>query len=440
MSESNGAMRAVDVMVDAIRADEPPQVDWDAVERSLLQRIRKGEGARPAPRASSGVWQVLAFAAAAAIVPLGLSLGSRSADVPAVAQEAHVVDVATIAAAQGEAGARGDRDLTSLKSGDAVEASDQAVSFADAGHVRWTLSPDSRLVVRTPIGGDAEASKPGAARRASALETGVGHVVKLERGSVRVEVQPDLVKNGLVDVLAVEAGHTRVAVHGTAFTVTLRGEEIVVEVEHGVVTVGPAGQRGATTGYQLSAGSRAAFSLDGGKHARLLGSSVTKASDPIAATHVRSPDVAPALTVAPQVAPPSDDTPSMMDPPAPSHARAAPAASNAPAIAGTAGSQANEPSPDVATEAPKSLMNAASVQAGLKRCFVQAHPPTSVDGPKLTATSTFTLKVKADGTLEGAQFNPPLPSIQGCAGFVWSGRFASAPAGYTLSIPVNLSQ
>lgn len=439
MSESNTAMKAVDAMVDAIRADEPPELDWDAIERSLMQRIKKGEGARPVARTTSGAWQVLAFAAAAAIVPLGLSLGGRSVETP-VAQETHAVDVASFAAAQGEAGARGDRDLAALRTGDSVEATGEAVSFADAGRVRWTLSPDSRLVVRSPVGGDAPVSKPGAAPMSTALEAGVGHVVRLERGSLRVEVQPDLVKTGLVDVLAVEVGRTRVAVHGTAFTVTLRGDEVVVEVEHGVVTVGPTGQRGATTGYQLPAGSRAAFSLDGGKRARLLTPSEVKASDPIAASHVRSPDVAPALTVAPQVLPPSSDTPSMMDPPPPSHAKSAAPSMNAPASANGADTPANEPAPSVAVEPPKSVMSAASVQAGLHRCFVQAHPATNVDGPKLTATSTFTLKIKADGTLEGAQFNPPLPSIQGCAAFVWSGKFAPAASGYTLAIPVSLSQ
>ena len=41
-------------MVDAIRADEPPELDWDAIERSLMQRIKKGEGARPVARLRRG--------------------------------------------------------------------------------------------------------------------------------------------------------------------------------------------------------------------------------------------------------------------------------------------------------------------------------------------------------------------------------------------------
>ncbi len=75
MSESKGASRAVDRMVDAIRAEEPPELDWDGIERSLMARVRRGEGARPIARPTSGAWQVLSFAAAAALVPIALSAG-----------------------------------------------------------------------------------------------------------------------------------------------------------------------------------------------------------------------------------------------------------------------------------------------------------------------------------------------------------------------------
>ncbi|MFO0588074.1 MAG: FecR domain-containing protein [Polyangiaceae bacterium] len=435
MSESNGPIRAVDRMVDAIRADEPPELDWDRIERSLLTRIRNGEGARPVARASSGVWQALAFAAAAAIVPLAMSAGpSRGAEHAAI-EPTRDVDVAAVAAAPGEAGAHGEHDLAALRTGDAVESKDAAVTFADAGRVRWTLAPEGRLVVRSPVGGEDAIARPGAAVKTASLGPGTGHVVRLLRGSLRVEVQPDLVKDGLVDVLAVEVGQTRIAVHGTAFTVSLRDGDVVVEVEHGVVTVGPAGQRGATTGYQLPAGSRAAFSLDGAKKARWLAPTAAKTNEPIA---VNAPHTAPALTVAPHVEPPPADVPSMTDPPPAHSAKPNAVAANAPAT-----EEPKDAPPAVeppATEPAKPMMSVASVQSGLRRCFTQAHPASSVDGPKLTASSTFTLKIRADGSLEGAQFNPPLPSIQGCAGFVWSGRFATAAAPYTLAIPVQLSQ
>lgn len=430
MTESKGAMRAVDRMVDVIRAEEPPELDWEAVERSLLVRVRRGEGAKPQARPVSSVWQALAFAAAAALVPIALA-GGGSSQPATTGEEVRAVDPSQVAAAPGDAGARGEHDLGALRSGDAIEAAASAVTFADAGKVRWTLSPESRLVVRSPV-----------------PESGVGHVVRLTRGSIRVEVQPDLVKQGLVDVLAVEVGHTRVAVHGTVFTVTLRDGEVLVDVEHGVVTVGPTGQRGATTGYQLPAGSSAAFSLDGGRQARWIPREAAKPAEPIAA-------LAPAQNPAPRRAA-SDvilddvildevpevildkDTPAMTDPP-PAHAAkpAAPPSAPSPSAASTAGS---EPAPAIATEPSRPTMTAATVQAALQRCFQQAHPRSIFDGPKLTASSTFTLKIRADGSVESAQFSPPLPSIQGCAALVYGGRFQSGTSSYSLSIPVQLSQ
>ncbi|MEZ4294525.1 MAG: FecR family protein [Polyangiaceae bacterium] len=423
MSESKGASRAVDRMLDAIRGEEPPEMDWEAIERSLMGRIRRGEGARPQPKRTAGVGTALMFAAAAAIVPIALSLGGSPAGGARTGDDVRAVDVASIGRAPGETGSAPARDLTALRRGDAVEASDGEVTFADAGKVRWTLSPESRLVVRSPV-----------------PQSGVGHVVQLTRGSVRVEVQPDLVKNGLVDVLAVEVGNTRIAVHGTVFTVTLRDGEVLVDVEHGVVTVGPAGAKGATTGYQLPAGSRAAFSLDGARRARWLPKTPAKPAEPVAAVVAPPPDVAvgPAPVVPP--APVDDDTPSLLDPPP------APSVKPGPAVAARPASTANpaappDPAPAVtAPEPPKVTMNAGTVQAGLLRCFRQAHPAISADGPRLTASSTFTLKIRADGSVEGAQFSPPLPSIQGCAAFVWSGRFTPGASSYTLSIPVQLSQ
>lgn len=444
MSESRGAMRAVDRMVDAIRADEPPELDFDAIERSLLQRIARGEGARPAARPSSGAWRVLAFAAAAALIPVALSQSGQSSAGALATSEAQAIDVAKVKAAPGEAGALGDRDLRALHSGDAVEATDRPVTFSEPGTVRWTLSPDSRLTVRSPLHEEGAGARPGIALKAPELAPGVGHVVRLERGSLHVEVEPDLMKHGLVDVLAVEAGNTRVAVHGTAFTVTLRDGEVLVDVEHGVVTVGPAGQRGATTGYQLTAGSRAAFSLDGGRQARWL---AREAPQPIAAASApRAPDLAPP----PQADPPSDapepqaiasdDVPQLLDPPAVRSAKPPPGSKSAPPAPDVEKpANAAEPAPLAPPAPAKPILTTGEVQAGLKRCFLKAHPVVGVDVPKLTASSTFLLQIDADGTILSARFNPPLPSIQGCAAFVYSGKLAPG-APRTVTIPVSLSQ
>jgi hypothetical protein len=459
VTESKGAMRAVDRMVDAIRAEEPPDLDWEAVERSLLVRIRRGEGAKPAPRPVSSVWQVLAFAAAAALVPLGLSAAGGSAHGPAAAA-VRAVDASQVAAAPGEAGARGERDLGALRSGDAIEAKASPVTFTDGGKVRWTLSPDSGLVVRAPfVGPEAEPVAGGRRElRAHVAPSGIGHVVQLTRGSIRVEVEPELAKQAFVDVLAVEVGNTRVAVHGTVFTVTLRDGEVLVDVEHGVVTVGPTGQRGATTGYQLPAGSSAAFSLDGARSARWIPRGAATPAEAVAALETRRPGVAGAvfdrasepaavLEPAPEPAVLLDrvpdvavdrDTPAVIDPPpAPAAKPSAPAQVEPSPPASKDGAAAQ---PEPAAEPPKPTMTTASVQAALQRCFQQAHPRSSADGPKLTGASTFTLKIRADGSVESAQFSPPLPSIQGCAALVYGGRFQTGTSSYTLAIPVQLTQ
>jgi ferric-dicitrate binding protein FerR (iron transport regulator) len=427
VTESNGAMKAVDRMVDVIRAEEPPELDWEAVERSLLARVRRGEGVRREARPISGVWQALAFAAAAAIVPFALSAEGGSQARPAPSASPRAVDVSQVAAAAGEAGARGERDLGALRTGDAIQAAESAVTFTDGGKVRWTLAPDSGLVVRAPV-----------------PASGVGHVVRLTRGSIRVEVQPDLVKHGLVDVLAVEVGQTRIAVHGTVFTVTLRDGEVLVDVEHGVVTVGPTGGRSATMGYQLPAGASAAFSLDGGQKARWIPRDAVRPSEAIAAVPPPRPDADTPLAGASDAPPDrAPEVQALLDraPDAPSAPdRDTPALLDPPAAADTKDGAGKEPAPSAAAEPPKPTMTAATVHAALLRCFRQAHPSSSVDGPKLTASSTFTLKIRADGSVESAQFSPPLPSIQGCAALVYSGRFQTGTSSYSLSIPVQLSQ
>src|SRR5262249_7983131 len=126
------------------------------------------------------------------------------------------------------------------------------VSFRRDGAVAWTLAPRGRVVVR------------------SLGVSGVGHTVELERGSIRAEVTPRDPAEGLIEAFAVEVENTRGAVHGTAFSVTREGDSVIVDVEHGSVAVGPKGHVGVTTGHLLVGPKRAAFSLDGGRTARLL--------------------------------------------------------------------------------------------------------------------------------------------------------------------------
>ena len=87
------------------------------------------------------------------------------------------------------------------------------------GVATWVIDPGSRVVVDS---------------------VAVPHVITLERGTVHAEVVPRNAGDELVETFAVVAGTTRVAVHGTVFSVARAGDRITVEVTRGAVTVGPA--------------------------------------------------------------------------------------------------------------------------------------------------------------------------------------------------------
>ncbi len=406
--------RALRRMVDELRAEPVPELDWSAVERGLDAALSARAAVyQPAPP-PSGLARAFTFAAAAGFIAIGLGLAAHSpAGARATAPAApRVVAAADVAAAPGEAGARGDHDLAALRAGDAVEAGDSPVTFARAGLVRWTLAPQGRVVVRSGVAGAPAQS----------------HLVALERGSIRAEVTPRDPAEGLVESFAVEVGGTRVAVHGTAFTVTRSEAGLVVDVEHGTVAVGPIGHVGVTTGRILVGPARASFSLDGGRTARLL-----PRDEPVAAV---APELAaggavvaaaPALHEAPSAAAPSPHrAPAAAHdaPPAADHAE--PAAE--PAVAAP---PAAEPAPAAPTAA---FLTTAGIRAGLARCFAQTYAASS-SSVEVRVSSTFTIKVNEDGTIQSARLDPPLkPEFGACAGGLIAGRFESGPDVITLPL------
>lgn len=217
--EMSPALRA---MVDELRAEAPPAIAWDGMERRLLDRIGRGEGARKG-KAERPAWTELpGLAAAAAMLALFVSAGGTSPEKPMEqTRPARIADARAVAPPRSSSG---DRDLAALEPGDAVEAGDGSISFARRGDVRFTLAAGSRAVL--------EASGP---RRT---------VVKLERGAIRAEVEPRDPAEGIVEAFVVETGGTRVAVRGTAFSVARFEDRVDVDVEHGTVAVGPAGREG----------------------------------------------------------------------------------------------------------------------------------------------------------------------------------------------------
>jgi hypothetical protein len=333
----------------------------------------------------------MAFAVAAALLAIGISSATSAGRVPvAVAPAAHQVDVAAVALTPS-----GAHELTALQAGDVVEATRAPVRFGQAGLVEWTLAPGSVLRVRS---------------------IGLGHTVELERGSLRAEVTPRDASEGLVEAFAVEVAGTRVAVHGTAFSVTRQEDRVVVDVDHGAIAVGPVGHVGATTGHLLIGPSRASFSLDGGRIARFLDGPKPAAVAAIAPAATEAA-VPPPVAVAESPAPaPPQAVAGLRPHAAPAH----------PALSHDGASAASE----VSSEPPR--LTADLVAARLQGCFRQAYAsPSTLE----SVTSTLAIELNPDGTVLSARFNPPLPQISACAGVALRGAFA--PGTGHVDVPVS---
>ncbi|MCC6558984.1 MAG: FecR domain-containing protein [Polyangiaceae bacterium] len=432
MSRARRYDLALERAEELLRAAPVPEPRWEVIERGLLARIEeeRAAAARPAP-GPSWLGRAAAFAAVAAAIALGISASGSGARVTAEPAPERVVDVAAAARVAGGGGARGDLDARGLRPGDVIEAGGEAISLADPGSVRWTLAPGGRAVVRAIGAG------------------GVGAVVTLARGSLRAEVTPRDPSEGLVEAFAVEVDGTRVAVHGTIFTVTRLEERVEVDVERGAVAIGPAAYSGATNGHLLIGPARGEFSLDGGRVARLLPPAPRLADaappgpalDPaagLAAVDVRDPSepVAPA--------------PIALAAPAPAGPLAAPAhagtsAAPAPAHAGTSaapedhGAAAAPPEAAPAPAPAPTLLTPTSIRASLASCFATKRGGGS-PSVQTKIMSTLRIKIGSDGGVAGVRFDPPLrPDLQACAQILYGGRFAPS-AGPEIAVAVTIEE
>lgn len=401
-------------MVEELRAEQPPELPWDAIEPRLLGEIERREGRRsttPArapllipilPRPGSELARAFALAAVAAGILLGGLAAGSGERWRAEAAPRRAVEAARVALAPGAAGARGERELLSLHPGDVIDAADAPLTFSHEGAAAWTLAPGGRVVVRS-IGKD-----------------GLGHIVELERGSIHAEVTPREPAEGLVEAFAVEVENTRVAVHGTAFSVTRDEERVIVDVEHGAVAVGPKGHVGVTTGHLLIGPKRASFSLDGGRLASVL---------------PRAAAAAPPLVAAAPSAPPIEPTDPAPGAAAPVAAREAHAPGPVHALAQRAAPP--EPPAPLVASAP-ALLSVASVRASLARCFEKVYEGGSAS-VEVSISSTLHIVRKGDGSVQSARFDPPLkPAFQVCAGSALAGRFAEGEG--AIDIPITLKR
>ncbi len=191
-----------------LRDEAGPALDFDAMEA----RLRETLDAEPARRSTSGRWWFAAPVVVAAAAASWLALGSSRAPTPTAP-----VTLATRAPA------------TATQS----EHVEGARAFSRPGFASWSFDEQASA--------DVEAT----AERVT---------VRLLRGSVRVEVVPGHAAERFVVV----AAGARVAVHGTVFKVAL-GERVRVDVERGIVAVGPVDRPAV---WRLTAPAGGTFSRD----------------------------------------------------------------------------------------------------------------------------------------------------------------------------------
>ena len=258
-------MQALRALVREARALKVPAIDWERVERGILAEVEapprlatvsvlaQPPSSVPArapaapPSSYRALFGVALAAACAALLVTGASPTSKRASGSALAVAENAVRAPSPFAREDRAGIL--FDASSLRVGDVIEAPSHPMSYEHEGAVTWTLAPrSSARVVNLGASGDGTITL--------ALVSGAVHaeVTHRDRG----------------EVFAVEVGRTRVAVHGTSFTVTRDGDRAVVDVAHGSVAVGPVGHPGSTEGWLLVGPERASFSLDGAEHVAWL--------------------------------------------------------------------------------------------------------------------------------------------------------------------------
>ena len=403
-SSEEARLRALRALAKEASDQPTPDVDWDRVENRLFAEISKTNGANThgspaavlpmptAPVAGKRAWRVAPWSAAFAAVAAGFVIygviASRDARDTVAAMDERTTPAKV--APGGDA----------LQVGVVAEADAHPVSFEKPGIVSFTLHPESRVRV---VDVDESGEVPGAI------------TVALLRGSVHAEVTPR--PNG--EAFAVEIENTRVAVHGTSFTVTREADRIVVDVAHGSVAVGPTGHRGATQGWLVVGPDRAAFSLDGAKRAEWLGS----AHPGQAAADAKGPALVEAR-------------PSRTKRSAPGAVHAAPVH----AAPGTDESSGAPEEPAVATPSPAEQERIAlhSILAQIQVCYEQQRTALGV---RFSVESSLRLDVSPEGVVERGTFAPPLsPTLMQCAQrAIDTVRFSAGAESRHLDVPLRLA-
>jgi hypothetical protein len=281
----------------------------------------------------------------------------------------HGVGEVLVAGARAGAGAHARR-------GASIETRGATGVFDVPGRVHWTLEDESRVEVES---------------------AGAPVVLALSRGALEAEVAP--VASG--EAFAVDVEGVRVAVHGTHLRVARLGDQVVVDLSEGVVSIGVPPKIGSTYGALVMAPAHIEF------QAGSLGTSLKV--DHLAAA-VREPiDLRASDEGAPASAP-------------------APSAPSAPRDAPVAPVRAHVAAPHSPAHAAQAIGNPRAeedIVAAVHACAA-AQPRSSEVA--VTVSSTISIKLREDGSVQLAHFDPPLaPEIQACVSrTVFATRFIDA--------------
>jgi ferric-dicitrate binding protein FerR (iron transport regulator) len=251
----------------------------------------------------------------------------------------------------------------SLALGTRVTAGNQNVVVEHAGRARWTLDPYAT---------------------ASVADTGEFLTVRLESGALSASVVP----KPKPETFAVEVGGTRVAVHGTAFRVERVGDRVLVEVTEGVVAVEPASAH-SDPSFLLRRGSRGSFGLDG-RTGSVEGNASVVMLEGAPRSHREIARVAAPSAVRPQ------------------NPASAPAASAPVTVAPTAKPASTLPDQPSISNIESGVSTAVEL---MNRCFQKSHSSDI----RVSVSTSMTLSVSADGTVQSVTFGPPLaPPVEDC--------------------------
>jgi hypothetical protein len=312
------------------------------------------------------------------------------------------------AALAGQPGGRG----AALEVGEVAETSGREAKYDKPGVVSLALAPNSRIEV---VANDLE------------RERGGGITVHLARGSLHAEVTP----RPFGEVFAVEVERTRIAVHGTSFTVTREGDKVVVEVSHGSVAVGPVGHRGTTHGWLVVGPDRAAFTLDGAREAAWL-----PPPDETALAAVEPANPPPLVVI-------GDGRASRVKRSATVPARGDAVASsshgdNSVVSASKASSWGEGGNIEGRTPSEQEADEAASIVRKLGACHEKQASAVSF---RSSVESALTLTILPTGAIREGVFTPPLsPTLMSCADkAIGAARFPRGEAVREIHIPVHLA-